>query len=199
MSIFFHEYALVLLTHILRRKRFTLPFTKQSNHLRDLQRTGKVPEFGSFIYSAKTWYDKGILISIDKYSPMQFDKMEVILSSNAVGVFNIEIRNNAMGISNRIAQADVKMEDLLQAQYQDRASVSLSNDQVKFHLESLLYQINKKCVECASEIACKLLITASLGSLPDAFHPCIVVFLSYAFSRISLPPLSRNLCLFSLS
>ena len=134
------------LTRILHRKRFTLPFTKQSNHLRDLQRAGRVPQFGSFIYSARAWYDKGILISIDKYSPMQFDKMEVILSSNSVGVFNIEIRNNALGISNRIAQADVKMEDLLQAQYQDRASVSLSNDQVKFHLESLLYQINKKCV-----------------------------------------------------
>lgn len=150
--------TLILLTCILHRKRFALPFTKQSNHLRDLQRIGKVPEFGSFIYSAKSWYDKGILISIDKYSPMQFDKMEVILSSNAVGVFNIEIRNNAMGISNRIAQADVKMEDLLQAQYQDRASVSLSNDQVKFHLESLLYQINKKYVDCAFEISCKLLM-----------------------------------------
>jgi len=140
-------YGTLVLNRIFRRKRFTLPFTKQSNHLRDLQRAGKVPQFGSFIYSAKAWYDKGILISIDKYSPVQFDKMEVILSSNSVGVFNIEVRNNAMGISNRIAQADVKMEDLLQAQYQDRASVSLFNDQVKFHLESLLYQINKKCVE----------------------------------------------------
>ena len=89
---------------------------------------------------------------------MQFDKMEVILSSNTIGVFNIEIRNNAMGISNRIAQADVKMEDLLQAQYQDRASVSLSSDQVKFHLESLLYQINKKWVDCALKILCKSLI-----------------------------------------
>jgi len=143
-------YASLILTRALRRKRFTLPFTKQSNHLRDLQRAGRVPQFGSFIYSARAWYDKGILISVDKYSPMQFDKMEVILSSNSVGVFNIEIRNNAMGISNRIAQADVKMEDLLQAQYQDRASLSLSNDQVKFHLESLLYQINKKCVDCST-------------------------------------------------
>jgi len=142
-------YASLFLIRILRRKRFTLPFTKQSNHLRDLQRAGRVPQFGSFIYSARSWYDKGILISIDKYSPMQFDRMEVILSSNSVGVFNIEIRNNAMGISNRIAQADVKMEDLLQAQYQDRASLSLCNDQVKFHLESLLYQINKKCVDCS--------------------------------------------------
>ena len=86
---------------------------------------------------------------------MQFDKMEVILSSNTIGVFNIEVRNNAMGISNRVAHADLKMEDLLQAQYQDRASVSLSNDQVKFHLESLLYQINKKCVDCAMEIPCR--------------------------------------------
>lgn len=141
-------YAHLFLSRVLRRKRFTLPFTKQSNHLRDLQRTGRVPQFGSFIYSARAWYDKGILISIDKYSPMQFDKMEVILSSNSVGIFNIEIRNNAMGISNRITQADVRMEDLLQAQYQDRASLSLANDQVKFHLESLLYQINKKCVDC---------------------------------------------------
>jgi len=138
------EYIFLFLTRILRRKRFTLPFTRQSNHLRDLQRAGRVPQFGSFIYSARSWYDKGILLSVDKYSPMQFDKMEVILSSNSVGVFNIEIRNNAMGISNRIAQADVRMEDLLQAQYQDRASLSLYNDQVKLHLESLLYQINKK-------------------------------------------------------
>ena len=143
-------YASLFLTGTLRRKRFTLPFTKQSNHLRDLQRSGRVPQFGSFIYSARTWYDKGILISVDKYSPMQFDKMEVILSSNSIGVFNIEIRNNALGISNRIAQADVKMEELLQAQYQDRASLSLSNDQVKFHLESLLYQINKKYVVCST-------------------------------------------------
>ena len=143
----FSGYPAPFLTRTLRRKRFTLPFTKQSNHLRDLQRAGRVPQFGSFIYSARTWYDKGILISVDKYSPMQFDKMEVILSSNSVGIFNIEIRNNAMGISNRIAQADVKMEELLQAQYQDRASLSLSNDQVKFHLESLLYQINKKYVD----------------------------------------------------
>ena len=138
------EYISIFLIRIPRRKRFTLPFTRQSNHLRDLQRAGRVPQFGSFIYSARSWYDKGILLSVDKYSPMQFDKMEVILSSNSVGVFNIEIRNNAMGISNRIAQADVRMEDLLQAQYQDRASLSLCSDQVKLHLESLLYQINKK-------------------------------------------------------
>jgi hypothetical protein len=121
---------------------------------------------------------------------MQFDKMEVILSSNTVGVFNIEIRKDAMGITNRVAQADVKMEDLLQAQYQDRASVSLSNDQVKFHLESLLYQINKKFVNPDSGVLRSVTDAAPPGFLPDVFHQCIVVLLPYAFDCISSPPLS---------
>ena len=61
-----------------------------------------------------------------------------------VGVFTIEIRNHALGYSNRIATADVKMEDLLQAQYEDRASIALFNGMAKFNLEKLLYRINKK-------------------------------------------------------
>jgi Ras GTPase-activating-like protein IQGAP2/3 len=126
------------------RKRFALPFTKQFNHMRDLQRAGKIPQFGSFIYSARLWYDKGILLSLDKHSPLQYDKMDVVLSSNSVGVFTVEIRNHAMGINNRIAMADVKMEDLLQAQYDDHASLSLFDGMAKFNLKLLLYQINKK-------------------------------------------------------
>jgi hypothetical protein len=54
--------------------------------------------------------------------------------------------NNALGITNRMANADVRLEDLLQAQYQDRASLSLFNGLVKFNLNLLLYQINKKWV-----------------------------------------------------
>jgi len=127
-----------------QKKRFILPFTKQFHHLRDLQKAGKLPQFGSFIYSARLWYDKGILLSIDRYSPLQYDRMDLVLSSNTVGVFNVEIRNHALGVSNRIAIADIKMEDLLQAQYEDRASISLFNGLAKFNLKLLLYQINKK-------------------------------------------------------
>jgi Ras GTPase-activating-like protein IQGAP2/3 len=59
-------------------------------------------------------------------------------------VFTIEMFNNALGITNRMAIADVRLEDLLQAQYQDRASLSLFNGLTKFNLNLLLYQINKK-------------------------------------------------------
>lgn len=123
-----------------------MPFTKQYFHLRDLQKSGKTPQFGSFKYSAQDLYERGILLSIDQYSPRQFDKIDLVISSNQLGVFTIEMFNNALGITNRMANADVRLEDLLQAQYQDRASLSLFNGLAKFNLNLFLYQINKKWV-----------------------------------------------------
>ncbi len=114
--------------------------------MRELQKAGKMPQFGSFKYSAQRFYDKGILLSIENYSPRQFDKLDVVLSSNAVGVFTIEIFNHALGITNRMATQDVKMEELLQAQFDDRASISLFNGVAKFNLNLLLWQVNKKYV-----------------------------------------------------
>jgi Ras GTPase-activating-like protein IQGAP2/3 len=121
-----------------------MPFTKQYFHLRDLQKSGKTPQFGSFKYSAQDLYERGILLSIDKFSPRQFDKVDLVISSNQLGVFTVELLNHTLGITNRMAVADVRLEDLLQAQYQDRASLSLFNGLAKFNLNLLLYQINKK-------------------------------------------------------
>jgi len=66
------------------------------------------------------------------------------MSSNQIGVLTVEIFNNNLGITNRVAQADVKMEDLLQAQFENKAAYSVANDTVKFNLNHFLYQINKK-------------------------------------------------------
>ena len=123
-----------------------MPFTKQYFHLRDLQKSGKTPQFGSFKYSAQDLYERGILLSIDQYSPRQFDKIDLVISSNQLGVFAIELFNNTLGITNRMANSEVRLEDLLQAQYQDRASLSLFNGLAKFNLNLFLYQINKKWV-----------------------------------------------------
>lgn len=56
----------------------------------------------------------------------------------------MEILNNALGITNRIGIADIRMEDLLQAQFENQASLSLFNGLVKVNINLLLYQINKK-------------------------------------------------------
>ena len=126
------------------KKRFVMPFTKQYFHLRDLQKSGKSPQFDSFIYSASELYNKGILLSIDQYSPRQFDKLDVVMSSNKAGTFDIELYNAALHPSALIASTEVRMEDLLQAQFENRVSLPLWGDMAKFNLNLLLYQINKK-------------------------------------------------------
>jgi len=127
-----------------RKRRFVLPFTKQYFHLRDLQKSGKNPQFGSFKYSAKDLYDKGILLSIDQFSPRQFDKIDITISSNKPGIFMMEVFNNTLGITNRIESTDLRMEDLLQAQFENQASLSLFDGLAKVNINLLLYQINKK-------------------------------------------------------
>ncbi|KAG8994762.1 hypothetical protein FRB94_012577 [Tulasnella sp. JGI-2019a] len=124
------------------KKRFVMPFTKQWGHIRDLQKHGKAPQYGSFKYSAQDLYDKGILLSIDQTSPRQFDKIDLVLSSNKAGVFTIEVTDSNMNVM--MGLTDLKMEDLLQAQFENRVSLSLFDGLAKFNLNLLLYQINKK-------------------------------------------------------
>lgn len=57
----------------------------------------------------------------------------------------MEVFNNTLGITNRLAPAaDLRMEDLLQAQFENQASLTLFNGMVKVNLQLFLYQINKK-------------------------------------------------------
>lgn len=133
-----------------RKKRFVLPFTKQYFHLRDLQRSGETPQFGSFLYTAKYLYEKGILLSIDQYSPRQFDKIQLTMSSNTAGVFTLLLESTLLGIPSRVASEDVRMEDLLQAKFEKKSSLSLFDGKVKVNFELFLYQINKKYVKSCS-------------------------------------------------
>lgn len=126
------------------KKRFVMPFTKQFFHLRDLQRAGGEPQFGSYKYSGQYLYERGILLWIDHCSPRQFDRVDIIISSNEIGVFTVQLINNLPGVALAEASEDIRMEDLLQAQFENRVSLSLYDGLVKFNINLLLYQINKK-------------------------------------------------------
>ncbi|KAF9534346.1 IQ domain-containing protein-containing RasGAP [Crepidotus variabilis] len=126
------------------KRHFALPFTKQFFHQRDLHKAGVTPQFGSYIYSAKQLYNRRILLSVDSYSPRQFDKLEFTFSSNVPGIFNIRLESTILGISSVISSEDVRMEDLLQSKYEKRASISILKGKVKVNLELFLGQINKK-------------------------------------------------------
>ncbi|KAG9101701.1 hypothetical protein FS749_004510 [Ceratobasidium sp. UAMH 11750] len=125
------------------KKRFVMPFTKQFFHLRDLQRAGGEPKFGSYKYSGQYLYDRGILLWIDHCSPRQFDRVDIVISSNQIGVFTVQLINNLPGAALAEATEDIRMEDLLQAQFENRVSLSLYDGLVKFNINLLLYQINK--------------------------------------------------------
>lgn len=100
----------------LSKKRFLLPFTKQYNHVRELQRSGRVPKFGSFKYSARALFEKGVLVAYTGYSDRQYDKINITISSDEIGVFFIE---GSMGsIQMPGASAQVPLDDLLQAQFE---------------------------------------------------------------------------------
>ncbi|CAG8473702.1 13469_t:CDS:10 [Funneliformis caledonium] len=65
-----------------KKSRLVLPFTRQYFHIRELQRSGRVPQFGSFKYTAQRLHEKGVLLSIAGYST--FDKISFTISSDEV-------------------------------------------------------------------------------------------------------------------
>lgn len=110
------EQAMVTLQNKKGKKRFLMPFTKQWDHERELARSGRVPKFGSFKYSAQDLANRGILVSWAGYSDQRlWDKIDLTISSNEVGVFSIEGSNGPITMPG--CSAEVPLDDLLQAQF----------------------------------------------------------------------------------
>jgi Ras GTPase-activating-like protein IQGAP2/3 len=109
------EQAMITLQSKRGKKRFLLPFTTQYNHQRELQRSGRVPKFGSFKYSARSLAEKGVLVSWAGYPESKWDKLNLTISSDEVGLFHIEGSAGSMMIPG--ASASVPLDDLLQAQF----------------------------------------------------------------------------------
>ena len=109
------EQAMVTLQNKKGKKRFLMPFTKQWDHERELQRSGRVPKFGSFKYSTAELANRGILVSWSSYSERQWTQIDLTISSNEVGVFSIEGSSGSITIPG--ASAQIPLDDLLQAQF----------------------------------------------------------------------------------
>ncbi|KAF1810753.1 RasGAP-like protein [Eremomyces bilateralis CBS 781.70] len=117
------EQAMITLQNKKGKKRFLLPFTKQYNHEKELQRAGRVPKFGSFKYSAQNLANKGVLVSWKGYHERQWEKINITISSDQVGVFHVEGSVGSMMIPG--ASAMVPLDDLLQAQFNNCQFVNL--------------------------------------------------------------------------
>lgn len=137
------EQAMVTLQNKKGKKRFLMPFTKQWDHERELQRSGRIPRFGSFKYSAQELGNRGILVSWSGYNERQWDKVDLTISSNEVGVFNLEGSNGPISMPG--ASAQVPLDDLLQAQFNNTQFLEFFPDcQVRVNVNLFLHLIMRK-------------------------------------------------------
>jgi Ras GTPase-activating-like protein IQGAP2/3 len=117
------EQAMVTLQNKRGKKKFLLPFTRQYNHMRELRNAGREYRFGSFKYSARNLAEKGILVSWQGYNERQWDRVEITISSNTVGVFEMQGSQGSMMIPG--AFAEVPLDGLLQAQFDNHQFMNL--------------------------------------------------------------------------
>ncbi|PIA15757.1 RasGAP-domain-containing protein [Coemansia reversa NRRL 1564] len=125
-----------------RKMQSVLPFTRQYFHLRDLQRSGRVPRFGSYKYSAEKLYYKGVIVSVEGYPPRQLDKISLTISSDVPGVFDVQV--SLMGVKMPGGGCEIQMQDLLQLQYDNVHTMTLYEGSVVVNTNLLVFLINKK-------------------------------------------------------
>lgn len=117
-------------------------FSRQYFHLKELHKTGKVPKFGSYKYSAERLQQKGVLLGIDGYSPRQYDRISLTISSDEAGVFKIEA--SLMGVKLPGGSIELRLDELLQAQFNNVTTMALFDGVVKVNVNLLVFLINKK-------------------------------------------------------
>lgn len=137
------EQAMVTLQNKKGKKRFLLPFTKQWDHERELQRSGRVPKFGSFKYSAQDLANRGILVAWDGYSERQWVHIDLTISSNEVGVFVIEGSNGPIAMPG--ASTQMPLDDLLQAQFNNTQFMEFFPDgKIRVNVNLFVHLIMRK-------------------------------------------------------
>lgn len=110
--------------------------------MRELQRSGKVPKFGSFKYSARALAEKGVLVSLEGYPEKQWDKVNFTISSDEVGVFFLEASFGAIQIPG--ASAHVPLDDLLQAQFNNHQFMALFEGMIRLNVNLFLHLLFRK-------------------------------------------------------
>ena len=136
------EQAMVTLQNKKGKKRFLMPFTKQWEHERELQRSGRSFKFGSYKYSARTLADKGVLVHWKGYLERQWGMVDLTISSNEVGVFTLDGSSGNMMIPG--ANAQIPLDDLLQAQFNNTQFMDFFEGALRVNVNLFLHLIMKK-------------------------------------------------------
>lgn len=92
------------------------------------------------------------MLGINQLSPNVFNEVHIVIASNEVGVFSLELSSSAIpspvpsanGGNNAImGREEVRMEDLLQAQFENEQNLLAFEGMATFSINMLIHQINK--------------------------------------------------------
>ncbi|KAI9354864.1 hypothetical protein DFJ73DRAFT_795084 [Zopfochytrium polystomum] len=121
-------------------RKAPLLFSRQYYHVRELQRAGKMPQFGSFKYTAAELMKKGVIIAMDDTAPKQHNQITLTISSDEAGIFNVEAAFAGVKATETM---ELRLEDLLQSQYNGVQVITLFG-MAKVNVNLLTYLLNKK-------------------------------------------------------
>ena len=122
--------------------------SKQYYHQKKIKQenNGKLPQFGSYKYTARQLLEKGVLISIDhpEVTVKQYDKIDITIGSDEAGIFDVSVQYSLIkGVVIMQEKEQVRLDDLLQSQFEGQTVVELF-DMAKININLLIHLINKK-------------------------------------------------------
>ncbi|KAI1748362.1 hypothetical protein F4782DRAFT_517368 [Xylaria castorea] len=123
-------------------KRHFFPFTKQYNHQRELERSGRVPKFGSYKYSVRALFGKGVIVSWQGVPERDWGSINLTIACDQVGIFNVEGSRGHIQIPG--ASAVIPIEDLLQAQFEARQFTDFFEGNLRVNVNLLLHLLYRK-------------------------------------------------------
>lgn len=101
-----------------------------------------MPKFGSYKYSVRALVEKGVVVSWTGVIDRDYDKTNLTISCDQVGVFSIEGSRGHIQIPG--ASAFVSIEDLLQAQFETHQFMNLFEGNLRLNVNLLLHLLYKK-------------------------------------------------------
>ncbi|KAI1264902.1 hypothetical protein F5Y18DRAFT_70627 [Xylariaceae sp. FL1019] len=135
------EQAMATLQRNQGRRHF-FPFTKQYNHQRELERSGRVPKFGSYKYSVRALHSKGVIVSWNGVPERDWSSINITIACDEVGIFNIEGSRGHIQIPG--ASAVIPIENLLQAQFESRQFMDFFEGNLRLNVNILLHTLYRK-------------------------------------------------------
>ena len=116
--------------------------SRQWMHMKRVKKThGRLPQFGTFEYALSDLTKRGVIRHIsDEFKRSSY----MTISSDQTGIFDISIPSHASKSSEIEMRDELRLDDILQCQFDNRETLSAFDGGVEFDSRLLLGLVNKK-------------------------------------------------------